>query len=163
MENYAVEVGDADGSGSDTAGYWLASAGPYKIIVAPKSTEVTRAWDPSETDRGTYSSYNSGYAASVTLAALGSTACPAAYYCRTLSTGGFNTWYLPAYNELMTLASSKNKTPFATSNGFVATSYWTTLDAGGAWAFQVNMSNGTSSYIRKSYVINVRAIRRSLV
>ena len=71
------------------------------MYAAPKSTEVQRAWGSYGTVRSITSTTN-GVANTTTLRNYGSAAHPAAYYCRALTTGGYNTWYLPAKDELNT-------------------------------------------------------------
>ena len=91
----------------------LAGDGTSYMYVAPKSTEVQRAWGSFGTGRGTTSTTN-GVANTTTLFGFGSAAHPAAYYAKALTTGGYNTWYLPAKNEVNTLYSNKSAVPFAT-------------------------------------------------
>ena len=76
-----------------------AIGGKTKLIVAPKSTEVSKAWGSQGTIRNISSTWN-GLLNSDTLNAFGASAHPAANYCRTLSTGGYLDWYLPAKDEL---------------------------------------------------------------
>jgi hypothetical protein len=152
------------GQGDATVGSWLGTAGDgtSKLIAAPKSTEVQRAWGSAGTVRGTVSTTN-GVDNTTTLFNLGSVAHPAAYYCRALTTGGYNTWYLPAKDELNTLYSNKSATPFATGNGFSVGNYYcasTEYDGANAWG--QNMSNGGQdpSPGKHSGGSFVRAVRR---
>jgi hypothetical protein len=134
------------------------------MYVAPKSTEVTRAWSNSSTTRNTTSTTN-GVANTTTLYSFGSAAHPAAYSCRALTTGGYNTWYLPAKYELMTLYSNKSATPFATANSLVGDYYWSSTEssAGGAW-YQ-HLGNGVQGNYVSGKVSSyyVRAARRSTI
>jgi hypothetical protein len=154
------------GDGSSTTGYWLGTAGDgvSKLIVAPASTEVPREWGSYGTVRGTTSTTD-GVANTNTLFGFGSAAHPAAYYAKSLTTGGYNSWYLPAKDEVNTLYSNKSATPFATANSFVGSNYWSSseinnknvwyqrLDAGSVGNY---FDKGTSSY-------RVRAVRRSTI
>ncbi len=156
------------GSGTNSVGYWLGTAGDgtSKLIAAPKSTEVQRAWGSQGIQRGTTNT-NDGVANTTTLFNLGSYAHPAAYHCRALTTGGYNTWYQPAKNELNTLNSNKSATPFATANGFVGDRYWSSSEgvgsySGSAWA--QNMSTGSQNYGGYKYTsLYIRAVRRSTI
>lgn len=149
------------GSGSNTVGFWLGDASSNKLVVAPKSTEVQRAWGSYGTTRSTVSTTN-GLANTNTLVSFGTAAHPAAGHCKYLSTGGYNTWYLPAKNELNTLYSSKAKTPFATANSFVGNYYWSSTENNGNNAWNQNMSNGNQNNNNKNNGNNyVRAVRIS--
>jgi hypothetical protein len=152
------------GDGSATTGYWLGTAGDgdSKLIVAPKSTEVVSVWGSFGTVRGTTSTTN-GVANTNTLYSFGSAAHPAAYYCRALTTGGYNTWYLPAKNELMTLYSNKSATPFATADSFVGGYYLSSTESDNNNEWAIIMSNGSQSPSFKSDGGRVRATRRSTI
>ena len=157
-----VNVATTVGQGDATIGYWLGTAGDgvSKLIVAPKSTEVKRSWGSYGSSRNTTSTTN-GVANTTTLFGFGSAAHPAAYYCRALTTGGYNTWYLPAKNELNTLYSNKSAVPFATANQFAAWDYWSSTESGGNTAWYQNMGGGTLGNYNKGYANdNVRAVRR---
>ena len=157
-----------DGSGDDTKGYYLGGfSDGQKMYVAPKSTEVQRTWGSYGTIRGT-TFVNNGLANTNTLAGFGSTTVsghPAAYYCKTLTVGGYNTWYLPAIDELTTLYSNRNKTPFATSNGFISAYYLSSTERNdnGKYAWGEYMTAGIKAYPKKSISYYVRAVRRSAI
>jgi hypothetical protein len=152
------------GQGDSTNGYWLGTAGDgvSKLVVAPKSTEVQTAWGSYGTVRGTTSTTN-GLANTNTLYSFGSAAHPAAYYTKTLTTGGYNTWYLPAKDELMTIYSNKAATPFATANSFVGLGpyVWSSTENGASYAWTQYMTTGVvrGSYGKTSNMA-VRAVRR---
>ena len=152
------------GSGSDTIGYRLgyASGSSAYLIAAPKSTEAQRAWGSNGTVRGTTSATN-GLGNTNTLYGFGSAAHPAAYYCRALTTGGYNTWYLPARNELNTLYSNKSAVPFATANSFVGGYFWSSTETDGTFACIQGFTGG-SQYSNGGYGkddgYNVRPVRR---
>ena len=157
----------AIGGGDVTHGFWLGTAGDgtSKLIVAPKSTEATRAWGSYGTVRGTTSTTN-GVANTTTLFGFGSAAHPAAYYCRALTTGGYNTWYLPAKDELNTLYSNKSAVPFATANAFVGNGNysWSSTEYNGVGAWIQSIYFGSQYYANNklgSYY--VRATRRSTI
>ncbi len=161
-----------DGSGSATTGYWLGNVGAYKLMVAPKSTESNNSiWGSYQAVRST-TFVNNGWANTNTLYSFGTTQLfghPAAGICTALTTGGYNTWYLPAKNELKTIYSSKSKTPFATANSFAGQYYWTSTEyfGGGAgngkWAWGQTMATGAQSEMNKNSGLFVRAVRRSTI
>ncbi len=152
------------GSGNNTVGYWLGDLATNRLVVAPKSTEATTTWGSSGTFRGTTSTTN-GLSNTNTLYALGSAAHPAAYYCKTLATGGYNTWYLPAKDELNTLYSNKSATPFATANSFDGSYYWSSTENLGNKAWYQFFSSGFQDYSNatKNGNYTVRAVRRSII
>ncbi len=157
----------AIGMGDDTHGYWLGDVSTNKLIVSPKSTETQLAWGSYKTRRSVYdTSY--GLPNTNTLAGFGSsitTGHPAAYYCKNLTTGGYNTWYLPAKDELASLYSTKARTPFATYNSFVTGSYyWSSTENNSYDAWINRISDGTAAFNGKSnFNYSVRAVRRTTV
>ena len=153
----------AIGGGDEAHGYWLGTAGDgtSKLIVAPKSTEAQKEWGSYGTLRNTTSTTD-GAANTNTLAAFGAAAHPAAYYCKNLTTGGYNTWYLPAKAELNTLYSNKSATPFATANSFVGATYWSSSERNANLSWLQNMNTGAQPSNSKNSSTNwVRATRRS--
>jgi hypothetical protein len=147
------------------AGFYLGFAGDGTsyMYVAPKSTETSLVWGSSGTTRSTVSTTN-GLANTNTLAGFGQAAHPAAYYCKNLTTGGYNTWYLPAKNELNTLYSNKSATPFATANSFGGSFYWSSTELNGDYAGVPNLSNGNPhDNSLKNNSTYVRAVRRSII
>jgi hypothetical protein len=156
------------GMGDDTHGYWIGPSGNgiAPMYVAPKSTETSLAAGSSGILRGAVSTTN-GLANTNTLASYGQTAYPAAYWCKNLTTGGYNTWYLPAIDELITCYSNKSSLPFSSINGFIGDWYWSsTENTAGVGAYQYkygfarNMSNGTSGGLSRTASLNVRAVRK---
>jgi len=152
----------AIGGGDAAHGFWLGDISSNKLIVAPKSTETSLAWGSSGTTRSTVSTSN-GLANTNTLAGFGQTAHPAAYYAKNLITGGYNTWYLPAKDELNTLYSNRGATPFATANSFVGSDYWSSTEYNGNYAWFQNFSNGFQYNGNKNGSYYVRAVRRSTI
>ena len=147
------------------AGFYLGFAGDGTsyMYVAPKSTETSLTWGTYGTTRSTISTTN-GLANTNTLAGFGQAAHPAAYYCKNLTTGGYNTWYLPAKDELNTLYSNKSATPFATANSFVGSYYWSSTEGNGYGAWYQDLSGGHQyNYGDKFNSSYVRAVRRSSI
>jgi hypothetical protein len=144
------------------AGFYLGNAGDgiSYMYVAPKSTEVQRTWGPNGV-RGTVSTTN-GLANTNTLYSLGLTIAPPAYHAKTLTNGGYNTWYLPAIDELTTLYSNKSATPFATANSLTNARHWSSTEYSGSYASAFSMG-GYSLNNDKSNPYHVRAVRRSLI
>jgi hypothetical protein len=154
------------GSGDDNKGYYLGLAGDGTsyMYVAPKSTQTQKSWGSHGTFRGTVS-YTNGLANTNTLYAFGSAAHPAAYYCKSLTTGGYNTWYLPALDELATMYSNKSAIPFATANSFAGDYHWSSTDFDANYAWELDMSSGAKNHGHGKYNGSrfVRAARRSAV
>jgi hypothetical protein len=155
----------AIGGGDITYGFWLGTAGDgtSKLIVAPKSTETQLAWGSYGTVRSTISTTN-GVANTNTLAGFGQAAHPAAYAAKNLTTGGYNTWYLPAKDELMTLYSNKSAVPFATANSFSANGHWSSTENIGKSAWIQHINDGVQ-YISLKFDggYYFRATRRSTI
>ena len=152
----------AIGGGDITYGFWLGDISSNKLVVAPKSTEASLAWGSYGTTRSTVSTTN-GLANTNTLAGFGQAAHPAAYAAKNLTTGGYNTWYLPAKDELNTMYSNKSATPFATANSFVGSNYWSSTEYNGLYAWNQHLSGGTQGYGGKNTSYYVRAVRRSVI
>jgi hypothetical protein len=155
-----------DGSGSDTIGYWLGNVGGFKLRVAPKSTEVTVWWGSSGTVRGT-TFVNNGWANTNKLYAFGAAQVgghPAASACTSLSTGGYNTWYMPAKKELLTIYSSRTKTPFATSNSLGGSVLWSSTESNDNYPWCIyKPTSGQYDSFGKDSNGTVRAVRRSTI
>ena len=166
------------GMGDETHGYWVGTAGDgtSKLIVAPKSTETTAQWGSYGITRAA-TSITDGLTNTNLLYAFGNsitTGHPAAYYCKTLTFGGYNTWYLPAPTELMSTYSAKNKATFTTSNSAMmgtSTFYWgsfiyTDNPNYGAWGSYQDgsMSGAIFGTIKiKTFNGTVRAVRRTSI
>jgi hypothetical protein len=150
------------------SGFYLGMAGDGTsyMYVAPGSTTVTnKNWGSDGTTRGTTSTTN-GLANTNTLYSFGSAAHPAAYYCKSLSTGGYNTWYLPAIGELNTLWTNHAATPFTTVDGFVGNYYIssTESDATSFWTQNLASGGNAGNFGGKSYSpMYTRAVRRSTI
>jgi hypothetical protein len=69
----------------------------HGLIVAPKSTVVTRFWKTSNTAS---SHTNSAFDGATNTSDINNSTHPAAQYCASLSSGGFSDWYLPSAAEL---------------------------------------------------------------
>jgi hypothetical protein len=164
------------GSGNNTVGYWLGTTSYGKqLIVAPKSTENQLVWVENSyaakyTFRG-FTSTTDGLGNSNSLYALVTTGpgYTAVQYMKTLSTGGYNTWYLPAIDELANAFNTgKTATPFATSNSFAARVHWSSTEYDANRAVGVDLRYTTAGqYLQdKTYggTYGVcRAVRRHVV
>ena len=135
-------------------------------MVAPKSTEANVAWGSYGITRGTVNTTN-GLANTDTLASRGSsvtTGHPSAYTAKNLTTGGYNTWYMPAIQELITLYSNQSKTPFASANGFLSsTRYWSSTEVDANNAINLAWWTGAQSNSLKYNPMYSRAVRRSTI
>jgi hypothetical protein len=116
--------------------------------------------------RGTISTTN-GIANTNTLYSFGSAAHPAAYYCKTLTTGGYNTWYMPAINELRMLYTCRNATPFSTNNGFPGSYHNSSTEnpgeVHGCYIVHFGLGIGNDIYTKARSNLYTRAVRRALI
>jgi hypothetical protein len=146
------------------AGFWLGTAGngTSKMYVAPKSTETSLIWGSFGTARGAVSTTN-GLANTNTLAGFGQAAHPAAYYAKNLTTGGYNTWYLPAKDELNTLYSNKYTFPFATANQFEGANYWSSTESGVNFGWYRHLTNDSVNIGDRRMAYWIRAVRMTTV
>jgi hypothetical protein len=167
-QSFTISILPGIGSGNDTKGYYLGTAGDGTSLmyVAPKSTEVQKAWGSQGSNRGTVSG-TAGLTNTNTLAGYGNLITaghPAAYYCKNLTTGGYNTWYLPASAELTTLYSNRLATPFATANAFVGDYCWSSSETNLNTAFARYMASPgyLVSKNKNEGLSYVRAVRRSI-
>jgi hypothetical protein len=153
------------GSGNNTKGYYLGLAGDGTsfMYVAPISTEVSAQWGSFGTRRNT-TSITDGLANTNTLVSFGTLSHPAAGVCKYLTTGGYNTWYLPAQNELTTMYNNRNTTPFATANAFLGEYYFSSTEYSGSYGHQSAMTrqfgSGSAYPNYKSSSFKVRAVRK---
>jgi hypothetical protein len=151
------------GSGNNTVGYWLRGVAPTRLIVAPKSTEVQLTWGSYGIVRGTTIKTN-GLSNTNTLYSFGSAAHPAAYHCKSLTTGGYNTWYMPALDEMQSCYTSRLAVPFATANGFIGNYYLTSTETTLHRVAACMFSNGTQNLlINKGNSDAIRAVRLSII
>jgi len=97
----------------------------YKLLAAPKSTEISAAWGP-ESVTG-FQSRITGPTNSTGLAALGST-YQAATYCENLTSGGYSDWYQPAVNELQTAINNTKALTLFASGAQSWGSYWSSSE-----------------------------------
>lgn len=77
----------------------------YALVVAPKalggdSSPGLRSWKTSQTSTAGTGSVNDGWANTQAMATAGLADHQAAQFCRGLTIGGYNDWYLPAKDEL---------------------------------------------------------------
>ena len=157
------------GSGSDTVGYWVGTApsNGQKLITAPAATQSTGGldWGSAGSMRGTTSLTN-GLANTNTLAGIGQAAHPAAYFCKTLTTGGYNTWYMPAKMELLNTISAKTAGLVISSGGNFNGNYYKSsseVDASNYWFVKMDTSNMKTEAYGKGTYCYVRAFRTTTV
>jgi hypothetical protein len=94
----------------------------------------------------------------------GSNVYPAAYYCKSLTTGGYNTWYLPASAEMLTMYSN-NTALVNVGNGIdMSSGLWSSSQRSAyyqIWA--LNPSGAYTFFNDPSPTKGVRAVRKSTV
>jgi hypothetical protein len=152
------------GAGNNTTGYYAGKAvdGVSKMWLSPASTQNSYLeWGSQGTTRNTASTTD-GLANTNTLISFGTAAHPAAGYCKYLSTGGYNTWYLPAIDEMLALYSVKTPLSISSSQNFWTSSESLTNAPNNARTF--NFSSASFGQTPKNGGfgnVPTRAIRRS--
>jgi hypothetical protein len=136
-------------------GYYLGVFNNNHVIVAPKSTEVTRQWKTTQTATSGTASTTDGLANSN---AMNNTTHPAANYCRTLTTGDYTDWYLPAKDEISFLYQNRANMP--SGQGFVSGDYWSSTEYSSTNAWNQHFSDGSQDFYNKTYSYYVRAVRK---
>jgi len=155
------------GSGNNSKGYYigLAGDGTSFMYVAPSSTDIVgKIWGSSGTTRGTVSNTD-GVSNTNTLYSYGSAAHPAAYYAKTLATGGYNTWYLPAKDELATCYTNRSYVASTAPYGSGTTDsyYWSSTETDATTAIYISFQNfnAPTSSVKTNTLFKVRAVRRA--
>lgn len=129
----------------------------YRLIVAPSNTEVSLRLKTSQTFTAGVTSLQDGFA---NTESMNNADHPAAQYVRSLTTGGFTDWYLPAYNEYVFLINPNHASlPLAQrfSNRFYWGSYTDSIDQGRIFNPTVPSAGNTT---KNNTGIWVRAVRR---
>jgi hypothetical protein len=76
-------------------------------------------------------------------------------YCELLTIDGKMDWRLPTKDELNEIYNSKND--------FVGSSYWSSTEYGGNYAWLQRLSHGPQNYGNKNNSAYVRAVRSSVI
>ena len=168
-------IGDAFGGGF-FAGIYLEQGVPHALIVSPKAegeSRVELAWKTKATASKGARSLRDGLANSE---AMNTKSHPAAHFCRGLTIGGFDDWYLPSRHEaaLMaeTLMPGAGYVPEQTAaeafreggtEAFRRLWYWTSTEFGSGSAWMQLFYNGTQYDRLKINSYWVRAVRKCLI
>jgi hypothetical protein len=75
-------------------------------------------------------------------------------YCKSLTVGGYNDWYLPTKDELKFIYQNKNRNMMLAD-----TSYWSSSEYSALYAWFQTVSDGYQYYNTKVYDYRVRAVR----
>ncbi len=150
-----ITKGGANGAGTALTGRWFGVSGGWKLYMHPTDSG-SLAWGSNNILRGATCA-NNGWANTNQLFNFGTTGHPAANWCTSLTTGGYNTWYMPAKNELHAHKSS--------GLGLLGNMYY--------WcSTEINATNpicihglGDDEYtgVDKNGALSTRAVRRSTV
>lgn len=123
----------------------------YRVVAAPKSTQVTRLWKGTDTTDTGATSRNDGWTNSNN---LNTATYPAINYCRTLNVNGYTDWYLPAADELELFR--RNGNPQA--GGSNATGARSDPAGGGSMGVNTNSSPAGAAYTTTNPAQSVAAV-----
>ena len=103
--SFVPEAPGAPFGGGYYAGRIQIGSQVYALVVAPRalggdSQPSTLAWKTSNTQTAGTQSVNDGWANTQAMVSAGIAAHPAANFCKNLTIGGYNDWYLPSRDEL---------------------------------------------------------------
>ena len=140
-----------------TTGQWVGTTlNSSKLIMANPITGT--AWGSSGTVRGT-TSLTDGLTNTNTLYSFGQSAHPAAYAIKSMTQGGYNTWYMASQTELLNMYSAQQSKPTGTitlgSNWTMAS---TELNATQAWAMNTGAGDGRTGGYGKSSTASWAAV-----
>lgn len=142
----------------------------YALIVAPKADGESLELEYKLSDRSTADGTDSDDDGVANCNLINDENHPAAAFCRSLATGGFNDWYLPSRDELMmiwrNLGPRRKNTPGLfredAAEAFETDWYWSSTEfasgVDGAWIvyFYSGYQYGSNKYDDSA----VRAVRR---
>lgn len=144
-------------------GYYMGlvyvGAATYRLVVAPASTEVELRLKTTATADSGNASEQDGFA---NTEAINDANHPAVQYVRSLTSGGFTDWYLPAYNEyVFVINPNHSNLPVAQrfSNRFYWGSYSGTSDGDQGRIFNPTVPSAGNT-TKNNTGIWVRAVRR---
>jgi hypothetical protein len=142
----------------------------YALIVAPKSEGEKMELEYKSNDRSTADGTDSDDDGLINTNLINDENHPAARFCRSLTVGGHDDWYLPSRDELMmlwrNLGPRRKNVPELfredATEAFNTDWYWSSTElaqySSDAWI--VGFFNGTQGNYDKDYDCGVRAVRR---
>ena len=170
-----IEAHDLPAIGEAFGGGYLAALMPapegrqFALVVSPKAEgdkddlEWKDEWSKTE---GTSSAID-GLANSN---AMNNDEHPAAQFCRGLTIGGFDDWYLPASAEQAAVWANlgPNHTPVAAfqmgaAEAYDPAWYWSSTEYGSDYAWTQHFGGGLLAYGGKGTQPRVRAVRKVLI
>lgn len=162
-------IGEAFGGGYLAAVMPAPEGRLYAVIVAPKADGQKGGvkWKTSYTKTEGAASYVDGFANSK---AMDSDGHPAARFCRSLTIGGLDDWYLPASAEQSAIWANlgPNHTPVAAfrkgePEAFDERWYWSSTEFGSGTAWLQGFDDGCQDNALKDYEGLCRAVRKILI
>jgi hypothetical protein len=145
-------------------GYFFKNTGTHYLICAPDQPLSGYFWKTSSTDTTGTSYYSDGFANTEAMVIAGITDHPAGEYCVNYSNGGYNDWYLPAYEELNWLMQNHAALETAGADSFYDTHYyWCSTQYSATDGYAINTSELYTIAPKSSYNYYVRPIRREAV
>ena len=143
------------GTGDTNKGYVMGATGTvagvntHNLWIGPSTTYIgTAGWGSPNVLRNATSAQD-GLANTNILSAFGassSTGHPPAASLRALTTGGYNTWYMPSINELKTICANMGSLPTAEKiNVSAANFYGSSTEINAASFYRCNMDTVTTT------------------
>jgi len=172
IDNTELPAIGAPFEGGFYAGKFFGEDGaPYALIVSPKvEGETECAFKTKRADDNGARSLRDGLANSD---AMNDDDHPAASFCRALTIGGFDDWYLPSRHEAALLAENlmpgkdyvlEQTVADAFKEGgaeaFTRTLYWTSTEFLRGFAWVQNFDLGDQHDLGKVWSLRVRAVRK---
>jgi len=142
--------------GTGTTGQWVGTTlNSSKLIMANSITGT--AWGSNGTIRGT-TSVTDGLSNTNTLYSFGQAAHPAAYAVKSMTQGGYNTWYIACKNELINMYSAQQSSSGAIVIGGLWVMSSTEQDATTAFAMNTGNNDGRQGGYGKSSTASWAAV-----